>query len=695
MPFTTSLGNTPNKTDVTDVNYFSPLFDTIIDQLRDSASVMGPDHANKIKDRIKQDSGLIARLESLTRPPRRTSPATRANLQDDRIDITTLTSEIIDELIAPVLKDIEDDAKRVNQEIYENVIKLEEQTSAIDSGTKTKIALQRVEAKVKFEESIKTVCSILERMKINKTRVARINEEINAMYYDTEGNDSDLAELSTETMQKIKNQQDVRAQLKDEIYELQNALFTHFDDTMGGAKAVSKHDKRQLELPANMEKGKTQTRDIVDAIKAYMAHRSTEYYAIIPYVEYTMSSYDPKDGMFVEPPRKETKYKEVPDCLREEYTKQSSTLYREILKKQKHKEMAKITAIFKCGLNNDKSAKCMVDDGVMAIYCLLSKYGKSDAHSITDLVNMFTASPGHFKQGSPANKIAKLREHLEEILEMGIPLKSSDVMDPVIDILSERHPKFAVILADYEGGGQTPEDCAALLDQMYSDIEQACKGIERACGAGIWQTQNTAYMTNISRFGHGKGGSKGRTKGKGKGNNRSKGSGKGKSRYKRNFNTMNSNDSQGKPQTYGRAFYSSSKGKGKGKRGSSKGKGKGKSANKSCLAQGCSQSSGKFRFCIECFKKGMDTGHIICQDGYKQVMARANQANSITFSDQQLHAMSAIGQQAMNNQNLSSQNINHGGTFRMDARETINASMADPQARKRSVSFMDNLGISQ
>ena len=76
-------------------------------------------------------------------------------------------------------------------------------------------------------------------------------------------------------------------------------------------------------------------------------------------------------------------------------------------------------------------------------------------------------------------------------------------------------------------------------------------------------------------------------------------------------------------------------------------------------------------------------------------MARANQANSITFSDQQLHALSAIGQQAMNNQNLSSQNMNDGGTFRMDARDTINASMADPQTRKRSVSFMDNLGISQ
>ena len=151
MPYTTALGKPQNKSEITDVNHFSTLFDTVTDQLRDSASVMGPGHANKIKDRIKQDSGLIARLESLTRPPRRTSPATRANLQEDRIDITTLASEIIDELIAPVLKDIEDDAKRVNQEIYENVIKLEEQTSAIDSGTKTKIALQRVEAKVNFQ----------------------------------------------------------------------------------------------------------------------------------------------------------------------------------------------------------------------------------------------------------------------------------------------------------------------------------------------------------------------------------------------------------------------------------------------------------------------------------------------------------------------------------------------------------------
>ena len=38
MPYTSSLGKPQNKSEITDVNHFSPLFDTIIDQLRDSAS---------------------------------------------------------------------------------------------------------------------------------------------------------------------------------------------------------------------------------------------------------------------------------------------------------------------------------------------------------------------------------------------------------------------------------------------------------------------------------------------------------------------------------------------------------------------------------------------------------------------------------------------------------------------------------
>ena len=68
-------------------------------------------------------------------------------------------------------------------------------------------------------------------------------------------------------MRKIKSQQEIRQQLKDENNELQNSLFNHFDDTLGGLRALSKYDKKSLDLPNNLEKGKVLSRDIIDSMK--------------------------------------------------------------------------------------------------------------------------------------------------------------------------------------------------------------------------------------------------------------------------------------------------------------------------------------------------------------------------------------------------------------------------------------------
>ena len=691
MPQMNNLNDDNKNNEPGDRNHFSEYFDSIIEGLKCHATVMGPDHVQRIKEKLENNPELLASFQTIARPTadRARTRGTSNNTSADEVDIHALTQEIIDKLVAPVLETLETNSKRMSQDIYDNVLRLEEQTSAIDSGMKTKIALQRIKAKKVFQESVEFVCGTMTKMKINRGRIAKLNDEINAIYYNKSDQDEDeLSDISGDDMMRIKNQQEIRQQLKDEINELQHCLFNHFDDTLGGLRALSKYDKKSLDLPHNLEKGKVLSRDIIDSMKMYMAHRATEYYAILPYLNYTMSSFDPKDGMYVEPPGKQTGYKDVPACLRTEYAKQSETLYREILRQIKQKEMAKITAVFKCGLNKDHNAKCTVDDGNMAIYCLLAKYGKNDAHSITDLENHFVNSPGHFRQGSPINKIGKLRPYLEEILAMGIPLKSSQVMDPVIDILSERHPKFAVCLSKYEGGGETPNDCAALLDQMYSDIESACEGIERACGHGIWQAQNTAYMSSLTRNEKGKG--KGKGSGKGKGKQRNKG--KGKQGFKRPFHAMMATeDDHWKENRAHNSFK-----KGKGKKGSGKGKGKGKGKgydnHKTCTAQGCNQASGKFKFCLECFKKGMDSGSITCKDGYKQMMLRAKQAQKFGFSPKQMEALSAMGQNLMSNRTMEGENL-----FRVDARETINASMAGDHNNngKRMREFMDTLGVSQ
>ena len=85
---------------------------------------------------------------------------------------------------------------------------------------------------------------------------------------------------------------------------------------------------------------------------------------------------------------------------------------------------------------------------------------------------------------------------------MGIPLKSSQTIIPIVDILSQRHNKFAVELSKYADGGDSPNDCAATLEQLFSDIVRTCSRIENSAGGQeIWQVQGRANLFLISSEG--------------------------------------------------------------------------------------------------------------------------------------------------------------------------------------------------
>ena len=107
----------------------------------------------------------------------------------------------------------------------------------------------------------------------------------------------------------------------------------------------------------------------------------------------------------------------------EEYVGQSKQFFTEILTQIKQKEMAKITATFKCGKNKDISVKCDVDDGPTSMWCLLAKYAKNDSQTIHEIENTFTTAPRLFKQGLPIMAIKKLRDQLEQALHLGLKLK--------------------------------------------------------------------------------------------------------------------------------------------------------------------------------------------------------------------------------------------------------------------------------
>jgi hypothetical protein len=120
---------------------------------------------------------------------------------------------------------------------------------------------------------------------------------------------------------------------------------------------------------------------------------------------------------YAEAPDKE-KYCAVPEWLRAAYDQQSELLFREILSCIGQAEMARIIVTFKCRLNTGKQekARTTVGDGVTPMRNLLSKHGKNDAYTISDLEDRFAAAPQDFTFGSPALKVHNLRAQLSEVL---------------------------------------------------------------------------------------------------------------------------------------------------------------------------------------------------------------------------------------------------------------------------------------
>ncbi len=242
----------------------------------------------------------------------------------------------------------------------------------------------------------------------------------------------------------------------------------------------------------------------------------------------------------------------------------------------------------------------------MAVYCLLAKYAKVDSQHLIDLEQHFIQAPHHFSTGSPINKVNYLQDYLTEVLEMGVQLKASQTIIPIVDILSQRHNKFAIELAKYAEGGDSPNDCAATLEELFSDIVRTCSRIENATGSeSLWQTQTFARSALIHGKGKGPSKGKGASKGKGKGKGMSKGMGKGMGKGGKgkgcSIQAYAANTTQTK---HGQPAYGH------------------------CWAQGCNTKSGHFRFCTEHYKQGMEQGYLICYNGYKQEVSRAQGINN-------------------------------------------------------------------
>ena len=453
-----------------------------------------------------------------------------------------------------------------------------------------------LKAEAKFSHSLKFICNQVQKISKAEAKIKKFNSKLTDIMDSSDDTSDDTSDLETDKSdekkkaiarkKKAKLEAEYREALqkKRDQYVTQKKLceqqiFEHFDDTLGGMHATVKCSKNELDLPKQLEKATMRT--IIDAFKTYFLHRANEYWAILPYVYYILSSYNPKTGLFYQPPSKGTDYANVPEAIRPMFRTQAELFYRVILTCIKQSGMATITQQFLCGIHKDKPASCSVDDGPMAMYCLMAKYAKVDDQHLISLEQEFINAPHHFMSGSPAMKVKHLVPYLEEVLELGVKLKASQTIIPIVDILTQRENKFAVELAKYADGGNSPDDCAVTIEQLFSDITRTCNRLENAAGSqDIWYTrQHQVHLADVQAPGKGKGKGRGKCKGKGKG--------KGKS--------------------WQHAYYAYDPTQKNSTAQPESGK---------CWAQGCTAKCGhKFRFCLECWKKGMETGSIPTYDG--------------------------------------------------------------------------------
>jgi hypothetical protein len=175
---------------------------------------------------------------------------------------------------------------------------------------------------------------------------------------------------------------------------------------------------------------------------------------------------------------------------------------------------------------------------------------------------------------------------------------------------------------------------------MFADITRICVNVEYTSGTSIWFNQGYAYNADPS-WGKGKG-----DKGKGKGDSKGKGKGKGKGEKGKGKGSK------------GRAYEATTTdGRSKGKGGRNNDYQKIDNTPKPqkgiCWAKRCGGNSGTYKFCSECFKQGMERGHITCYNGYRQELdgetraSRHDGKSSHHFDKEQMRGLSAVGKHLM------------------------------------------------
>ena len=264
-----------------------------------------------------------------------------------------------------------------------------------------------------------------------------------------------------------------------ELKRLDSDIIKHFSSCMATSTIHAPSESINLSIPLNPSSDKGVT--LIKGTISYAKTHIKDYAVIIPYLERIADDCDDHTGLHYEPPTIHNDYKSVDPVIRESYTQQSLMLYNKFVEVFS-KNLGVINStqsrfpVGKDPIDSTDHRIAYPNDGVYLFYALICRHKPANSSHVGKLTDMVNKSFEFFDGRNDYARIAtaiklKLVECNNSHIKLSWAYSGRKILDRI-----HSDPLYSGLYDRYLRGGDRPEDCAAKLDELLTEIARIAQG---------------------------------------------------------------------------------------------------------------------------------------------------------------------------------------------------------------------------